>query len=84
MSCCGQRRTQLSSNGKLASGANKVVAAPTPVLLFEYTGQTGMTVVGLATGRTYRFSKPGARGQIDARDARSIASVPNLSRVRGV
>lgn len=84
MACCGQTRAQLSLTGKAALAANRVVAAPTPALLFEYTGRTGMTVVGSGTGRTYRFGEPGARVQIDARDVASLAAVPNLSRIRGL
>jgi hypothetical protein len=81
MACCGQTRSQLSLAGQVASAANRVVASPSPTVVFQYTGQTGMTVVGSGTERTYRFSAPGSRVQIDARDVRSLAGVPNLSRV---
>ena len=51
------------------------------MIVFQYTGNTGMTVVGSATGQTYRFSAPGLRVQIDARDVPSLAGVPNLIRI---
>jgi len=40
-----------------------------------------MTVTGPASGATYRFAAPGARLQIDRRDAAAIASLPNLRRI---
>ena len=81
MACCGQQRS--SMNGQLATRVNGVAATSTPVVVYEYRGTTGMTVVGSATGRSYRFREPGARVQIDALDVRSLAAVPNLTRVQG-
>lgn len=48
---------------------------------FEYAGRTGLTVMGPATGRTYRFNAPGAVVEVDPRDAPQVAAVPRL-RVR--
>jgi hypothetical protein len=48
------------------------------VVCFEYVGQTRMTVIGGATGRRYRFDRPGARVTVDPRDRPSLAAVPNL------
>ena len=82
MACCGQRRMQLSLSGQTAAVANRIIAVPSPQVLFEYTGKTGMTVLGSGTGRSYRFSEPGARVQIDARDVHSLVGIQNLRRVR--
>jgi len=76
MSCCGRRRQEFPLNGKLAERAP--VARAANVLLYEYTGTTGMTVVGSITGHTYRFGAPGARVQIDSRDVASLGAVPHL------
>jgi hypothetical protein len=81
MPCCGQSRAQVSAGGQVVSSANRVVPAPSTMIVFQYTGKTGMTVVGSGTGQTYRFSAPGLRVQIDARDAPSLAGVPNLIRI---
>lgn len=81
MACCGQRRSALSMNGQVAAARHGVPSVPSPVVVYEYTGITGMTVIGAATGRSYRFRVPGARVQIDALDVRSLAGVPNLIRV---
>ncbi|MGH7506596.1 MAG: hypothetical protein ACRELX_13130 [Longimicrobiales bacterium] len=48
---------------------------------FQYTGPTGATVTGGATGRRYRFDYPGAIVAVDARDGRSLAGVPVLRQV---
>ena len=47
-------------------------------VMFEYVGNTGMTVVGPATGKRYRFDRPGARLEVDLRDRRALAGVPHL------
>jgi len=86
MSCCGKNRQQ--HQGTIAAPpANNHPAslgtrpAPRFTLDFEYTGPTGMTVVGGITGKRYRFDAPGARVSVDVRDRRSVAAVPNLRQV---
>jgi hypothetical protein len=49
--------------------------------LYQYTGATGMTVIGPISGATYRFDQPGAKKQIDARDISSLAGLPYLRRL---
>ena len=83
MACCGQKRAQLVQNRQAVAVTNKIVAVQSPLLLFEYSGKTAMTVVGAGTGRSYRFRTTGDRVQIDIRDLRSVTCVPNLIRVRG-
>ncbi len=75
MACCGQARSNAVGATPLRSGL------PTPSYVYEYVGETGMTVVGTATGRTYRFPNPGARQQVDLRDVRGLASVPKMLKV---
>jgi hypothetical protein len=48
------------------------------VAIYEYTGTTGMTVMGPMSGLKYRFGQPGAKVQVDSRDVRSMAGLPNL------
>jgi hypothetical protein len=50
-------------------------------LLFEYIGNTGLTVFGPVTRTRYRFPHPGARARVDARDAASLAGVPHVRRI---
>jgi hypothetical protein len=47
-------------------------------VFFEYVGRTALSVVGPATGKHYRFERPGARLEVDLRDRRAMAAVPNL------
>jgi len=81
MSCCGQRRAQAAGSGRaiepvrgLRRGSN--------VALYEYTGGSGMTVIGPVSSLRYRFEHPGAKVQIDPRDIASMAGLPNLRRIR--
>lgn len=79
MSCCGNQRTQLSHPP--SSPVGKISAAPPAnqlVVRFEYVGRSGLTVIGGATGRRYRFERPGARVVVDPRDRPSLAVVPSL------
>lgn len=84
MPCCGKARTQLQ--GKMSSQRTKPVpsAASQPQQSsgqsahFSYFGKTGITVTGPVSSRVYRFSANGAPVAVDARDASSLARVPNL------
>ena len=80
MACCGQRRAQASVTGKAAE-ANRLPRSMPRVVLYEYTGTTRMTVIGSVSGLSYRFEQPGAKLQIDSRDASSMAGLPNLRRL---
>lgn len=92
MPCCGkgrvartiQRKAQLAalipnlSNPPHYTRNIRVIHA---LVLFQYTGLSGMTVLGPITGQRYRFTAPGAIVAVDPRDAPSIAGIPRLSRV---
>jgi hypothetical protein len=72
-----------------ASSSAKTQTAPalrqrSNAAFFEYTGKTGMTVMGPVTGATYRFPTPGSRVAVDLRDYGHVARVPNLARVQGL
>jgi hypothetical protein len=89
MACCGNQRQQLNTSN-LAQGSSNPVGGATPprpaerqsAACFEYTGRTGMTVLGPVTGLRYRFNYPGERVFVDLRDRLSLLSVPNLRQVR--
>jgi len=55
--------------------------APRVTFYFEYVGNTGLTVRGPITGRSYRFAGPAQRVAVDGRDAPSLMAVPNLRTV---
>lgn len=78
---CGRQ----SPHGGIAAENLEVRTRParqnTPVE-FEYVGQTAMTVRGPFSGLRYRFHYPGARLQIDPRDASSLAALPGLRAVQ--
>ncbi len=84
--CCGKSRAQ-SPRGVPSPRPPRLaqVASPPPQIFagaaFEYVGRTGLTVRGRATGRQYRFDRPGSRVQVDPRDRSSVAAVPFLRQV---
>ena len=80
MACCGQSRITFRS-GRGFSGAGGRLENSLAMATFEYTGSTGMTVVGPVSGVKYRFLSPGSRVQIHWRDVASMDAVPNLRRV---
>ncbi len=89
MSCCGGKRQTLvqplaNPIQNDSTERTSLRHAETVWVHFEYTGKTGLTVLGPITGSRYRFSGPGAVVAVDRRDAPSIAAVPNLRRVRSV
>jgi len=49
---------------------------------FQYTGKTGLTVVGPVTGMPYRFIGHGATLPVDARDRYGMMAVPKLRLVQ--
>jgi hypothetical protein len=49
-----------------------------PKIVFEYTGNTAMAVIGAVSRLRYTFIKPGSRVEVDARDRTSLAAVPHL------
>ena len=63
MACCGNMKYR-PRPASAPAGAH----AGRPVL-FEYEGSSPFTIFGRVTGMRYHFPGPGARAQVDARDA---------------
>lgn len=80
MACCGQRRA-MASGSAAAVESSRGRHTGSRAALYEYTGETGMTVTGPVSGNRYRFAQPAAKVQIDLRDVSSLAGLPNLRRV---
>jgi len=82
MSCCGQKRAELS--------AKRAVMAPNPASntepadrvasprMFEYTGSGVLAVTGVASGSTYRFGQGGVRVEVAYEDAFAMMAEPEL------
>jgi hypothetical protein len=85
MSCCGKKREQFTVGPPTRPPSGRPVSYPTipqqPLqsrVFFEYVGRSGMTVIGSATGKQYRFERAGARLEVDLRDRFAMTAVPNL------
>lgn len=83
MGCCGKtRRTHPVENNY---SQTVPFVPPTPTFQnFVYVGNTGLTAIGLVTGRHYRFAGPGSVVEVDSRDAASMAGVPNVRWTRAL
>ncbi len=85
MSCCGKKREQFTAGPSNRPHSGRPVSYP-PIpqqplqsrVFFEYVGRTGLTVIGSATGKQYRFERAGARLEVDLRDRFAMTAVPNL------
>jgi len=94
MSCCGKKRAQLTAGLSLGLPTGRALppAPPAPgaapparsaaPAVFEYDGPTRITALGPVTRRLYRFDRPHARVEVDARDALAVGAVPHLRRLR--
>ena len=70
---CGGR------NQRMAASSSAFIPNANPnTIEFVYVGRTALTAIGPVTGASYRFNQPGARVQVDVRDAASMAQVPVL------
>jgi hypothetical protein len=91
--CCGKGRQQLTRMSQ-ASGsrirpnvaatrpaAPAIARSSTAMPLYQYVGRTALTVVSPATGRQYRFDRPGAVQQVDLRDRQWLERVPDVKPV---
>lgn len=80
MGCCGKNRPVQWVENDIRSHVLST-SRTASVQHFEYVGETSLTAVGPVTSRRYRFDHPGAQLPVDARDAPSMAGVPNLRKV---
>ena len=83
MGCCGKTSRPQPVENNYTQTVPFVPPAPT-LQHFVYVGNTGLTAIGLVTGRHYRFSGPGSVVTVDSRDAASMAGVPNVRRTRAL
>ena len=89
MMCCGQKRAQLLQTSRDSrtpvpgeTSALQHQASGVDPVYFQYVGKTGLTVIGRETHVLYRFDRPGMVVIVDARDKRSLESVPTLRQVK--
>lgn len=64
---CGSNRSMAGQQGDTTMSRNPV--------MFEYTGQTALTVTGPYSGMRYRFNAPGSRLRVDFRDVPALSSI---------
>jgi hypothetical protein len=77
--CLSTRRAGIAAGPLVAPGQrlSPPGARPRDQALFEYLGATGLTVIGPASGRRYRFEGRGAQVAVDGRDGAALDTVPH-------
>lgn len=81
MSCCGNGRRILTEETQTHPGTVRVDRGVHNAALFQYTGNTRLTVIGLGTKTRYQFNGRGSRVIVNGRDVASLSSVSSLVRV---
>jgi hypothetical protein len=81
MSCCGKLRAKAVFSTETQVGTVTMPKSVYGTVTLEYTGQSGLTVIGPVTRTTYHFNGPGSRLSVDGRDGVSLATVRMLRRV---
>lgn len=89
MACCGRSKNnfnEINRSPKINLKQNLTGSVHNAgynfSISFEYTGKTGLTVIGPVSGKRYRFAIPGERVIVDPRDRPSLTRVPCLRQVR--
>ncbi len=82
---CGKKRTGLSQQANTSINNRTQVQAPPmqvkQTVVFQYTGNTALTVTGSITRKNYRFNFPGDIQHIDFKDAAAMTAIPVVKRV---
>lgn len=87
MSCCGSKRAEFQAQHAPVNRQGRPADRPFPrsapplKVVFEYSGQPPVVVLGPVSGNRYRFDRAGARVEVDPRDRRSLAVTPKLRQV---
>ena len=84
---CGKKRMDVSNASQSANTKGESGRAGSPMQTstqagFQYTGNTGLTVIGKVTGTQYRFDYPGNIQIVDHRDIPAMMSIPVLKKMR--
>lgn len=82
MSCCGNKREALVQQLSSAKTTTAPVVKMWDDVLFEYTGETGLTVKGSVSRNLYRFAQKGDTQLVDYRDVSGMMAVPAVRKYR--
>lgn len=82
MSCCGNKREELAQQLSSTKSTGTPVEKMWDDVLFEYTGETGLTVKGSVSRNQYRFTQKGDTQLVDYRDVSGMMGVPVLRKYR--
>ncbi|MBX2991885.1 MAG: hypothetical protein KF749_12055 [Bacteroidetes bacterium] len=84
MACCGKQRRLLQKSAT-AQPADARLIQPWPpkksIVLFEYNGNSSLTVHGFVSGKRYWFERPGHVVEVDERDRNLLLAMPSLKQL---
>lgn len=83
---CGNKRNEYTNQPQKLSNAVAGMEQTKKLwadIYFEYTGNSGLTIIGGVTGKRYRFDHSGDIQLIDYRDAGGMIAVPVLKKIKG-
>jgi hypothetical protein len=86
---CGKKRTAFKQQRIIDPNLAAVVPQqnslqsiqPVKTVMFQYTGNTALSVIGNVTRKSYRFGFPGDIQHITLSDAAGMAAIPVLKRI---
>ncbi len=87
MACCGKQRKQLyksteaQTSGTIPGQAGFMAGPKRSVVLFEYRGNSSLTVHGFVSGKRYWFERPGHVVEVDERDRNLLLAMPSLKQL---
>jgi len=78
--CCGRQRMQ--QRAAMANSSQRIPPPPASERsAFINLSNAALTIHGPVTGVAYRFDRPGARVEVDARDRVLLASLRQLRQI---
>ena len=85
-SCCGKKRAMISTDRRMpmpeaTRDAPTGAATNSGVIYYQYLGGNMLSVLGQATGQTYRFVGYGALLPVDIRDHGTLARYRELKQL---
>jgi hypothetical protein len=82
---CGKKRTELKQQPRAFNTNMQIKTQPVAqqknTVLFQYTGNTGLTITGSVTRKSYRFNFPGDVKPVELSDVQGMNSIAVLRRM---
>jgi hypothetical protein len=80
---CGKKRSSspVQSQQRIVAKPHPFLASASHTILFQYVGNTALSIIGRSTRKSYRFNFPGDIKPVAIADAPDMKAVPVLKLV---